>query len=702
MKRFTLLKVSLMLVAIFVTGIATAQDIIFKETFGEGDAGKAKIAAYTGYDNKNVTFEGVSATDGDIRSTSVMNNHVWLPAKKLTGIIIKGINTTGCSDMTLSFDATVNVKDKPYKVTIKANGTAITYPAITIVDPTKFQTIVCIDKLPESASLDLEISAAAEDNLDGYRIDNITIKGKKGGVSVPSVTVSANVDFPIVKIGQTSEKTINISGSALTGDLAVSILGEGFTTTTTTIAKATAEAGTTMKVTFAPTEAKIYAGTISISGGGLAAPVIVALAGTGFNMTGAGTVESPYTVADVIALNNADKGPYVVKGYIVGTPTSDGGSQFSGEFTFNTALYIADNAEERDLAKLVPVQLTDKPFDIRTEVNLKDHPENLGRLLTVTGELVPFYSVPGIKKPTAFTMSPLSDEPTIQVLAAVKFPNTFTGKQSPMDITVKGFNLTGDITVALSGDGFSTAVTKLTKAEAEAGASVEVTFAPTAVNNYSGTLTFTGGGLEAPVVAALTGKGVVLVGEGTSDKPYTVADVIALNNTAEGPFFVKGIIVGAPVFAKASEFIAPFTTNTALYLGDEATERDTMMLVPVQLTPEVRAELNLVDHPENIGKTLIIKGKLVPYFSAPGLKNTTEYQLDATSISAVEAANTIISVNGNLVVNAQESGMVEVYNMVGQKVKTVSAKEGYNEVTGLSAGQVYVIKFAGKTHKVVL
>lgn len=692
-----------MLATIVSAGMATAQDLIFKETFGTEKVSKIKIGAFTGYDNKDVTFEGVSATDGDIRSTSNMDNHIWLPSGKDAGIIIKGINTAGATDLVLSFDATVNADAQPLLLTVKANGTTVAYPETTIALQNVYQNIVCIDKLPEGETLDLEISATAANNTKGYRLDNIMILGKKSTPSVPTLTVPESYAFPTVRVGQTSEQTINVSALGLTGDLTVSVTGEGFASAVNTISKEEALLGTTLTLTFAPTEAKDYTGEVTISGGGLAVAGVVALSGKGMDLSGAGTLESPYTVADVIALNNAAKGPFVVKGYIVGAAASGDKSEFTAPFTINTSLYIGMDINERDITKLVPVQLPSG--DIRAALNLVDHPENLGKVLTITGELVAYFNQPGIKTPTAFTLDIDTDEPAVVLPAEVSFPWVAPGIGSMQEIAVKGVNLTGDLTVALDGEGFNTGVTTLTKADAEAGTTINVFFAPQALGDYTGTLTISGGGLTENAVAALTAKCLPLVGDGTAENPFTVADVIAMNNTNKGPYFVKAVIVGAPVFEKPTEFAAPFTTATALYIGDAVTERDTVNLVPVQLTTkpvDVRTDLSLMDHPDNLGKVLTIKGELSAYFGQPGIKNPSEFTLTATSISSVEAVNRVVSAGGNLVVNSDQAGTIEVYNTFGQKVRAVVVKEGYNEVTGLPAGQVYIVRFAGQTHKVVL
>ena len=52
-------------------------------------------------------------------------------------------------------------------------------------------------------------------------------------------------------------------------------------------------------------------------------------------------------------------------------------------------------------------------------------------------------------------------------------------------------------------------------------------------------------------------------------------------------------------------------------------------MVPVQLVldTDIRKAVNLKDNPSNLGKELMIQGKLETYFQQPGLKTPTAYKL---------------------------------------------------------------------------
>lgn len=104
------------------------------------------------------------------------------------------------------------------------------------------------------------------------------------------------------------------------------------------------------------------------------------------------------TVAEAIAHNS---GQSVVEGYIVGITKAANSYQTKPPFSSRTNIAIADEAGETDPAKIMPVQL---PEELRTGINVADHPENLGKKVRVTGSLEAYFTVPGLKSPSAVTL----------------------------------------------------------------------------------------------------------------------------------------------------------------------------------------------------------------------------------------------------------------------------------------------------------
>jgi len=120
------------------------------------------------------------------------------------------------------------------------------------------------------------------------------------------------------------------------------------------------------------------------------------------------------------------------------------------------------------------------------------------------------------------------------------------------------------------------------------------------------------------------------VGTGALDSPYTVADVIANNNATGTGVYASGYIVGTSTGAAAWELnlVAPFTVPSNLGLADNPAETDKTKIIPIELKSgtAIRTALNLVDHQENLGKKITIKGNLVAYFSQTGVKTLTAYE----------------------------------------------------------------------------
>ena len=117
---------------------------------------------------------------------------------------------------------------------------------------------------------------------------------------------------------------------------------------------------------------------------------------------GSGTADDPYNVAAGISLQGQDVVAWV-KGYIVGAVingTSSVGSNndvlWSGPFDSATNVVIADDPDCHEVSQCVFVNLpAGKP--LRTDVNLKDHPENLGKTLAVYGKLRAYFGQAGLR-----------------------------------------------------------------------------------------------------------------------------------------------------------------------------------------------------------------------------------------------------------------------------------------------------------------
>ena len=123
-----------------------------------------------------------------------------------------------------------------------------------------------------------------------------------------------------------------------------------------------------------------------------------------------------------------------------------------------------------------------------------------------------------------------------------------------------------------------------------------------------------------------------LVGEGTEENPFTIEDVIALNNEFKGPYYVKAYIVGhalGQAFAEGLDIEAPFEAEAGKTQGTNIAVASSMTaevanIIPVQLPAgELRNAFNLVENPNMHGAEVLIHGSLERYFKLTGIKSPT-------------------------------------------------------------------------------
>ncbi len=89
------------------------------------------------------------------------------------------------------------------------------------------------------------------------------------GATSPAIGSPANgsvIDFGTTSVGMPLVKNVYVKGVLLTQDLTVTVTGEGFSCSTSTITAAQAVAGTTISITFSNDEVKTATGKLSIAG----------------------------------------------------------------------------------------------------------------------------------------------------------------------------------------------------------------------------------------------------------------------------------------------------------------------------------------------------------------------------------------------------------------------------------------------------
>lgn len=93
--------------------------------------------------------------------------------------------------------------------------------------------------------------------------------------------------------------------------------------------------------------------------------------------------------------------------------------------------------------------------------------------------------------------------------------------------------------------------------------------------------------------------------------------------------WVCGYVVGGDVSTSRINTEPPFSKNTNLAMADRPGTVERENCAAVEL-PEgkVRDSLNLVDHPEILGKKIFIKGDIENYYGHPGVKTIKEFQIE--------------------------------------------------------------------------
>lgn len=172
---------------------------------------------------------------------------------------------------------------------------------------------------------------------------------------------------------------------------------------------------------------------------------------------GAGELDDPYTINDVLNLGNVKEGGPQgwVLGYIVGYINGQSyknGCIFSAEAPEGTDkegkplevaatnLLLAATADVTDPEQCVPVQL---PVNMREALSLKNVPTNLGRRLWICGDLIRYFSVPGVKNLSDYSFDGLTTGVSVVEATTVDQPIYNLAGQRLQRIQQRGLYIVG-------------------------------------------------------------------------------------------------------------------------------------------------------------------------------------------------------------------------------------------------------------------
>ncbi|MDE6542001.1 MAG: choice-of-anchor J domain-containing protein, partial [Muribaculaceae bacterium] len=162
------------------------------------------------------------------------------------------------------------------------------------------------------------------------------------------------------------------------------------------------------------------------------------------------------------------------------------------------------------------------------------------------------------------------------------------------------------------------------------------------LETYMGTFGITGNtgtSAEFKLEGVEIGSGIP-AGDGQQATPFNPAQVIAANptSTSSAPegyssVWVKGYIVGSMpadgTYIDKTIFGAAAELKTNIVLAPTADCSDASKCIGIQLpNNDIRAKLNLMDNPANLGKAVSVLGDVMKYCGGPGVKNVTNYVLE--------------------------------------------------------------------------
>lgn len=333
---------------------------------------------------------------------------------------------------------------------------------------------------------------------------SITISG--GGAEPKTVNLSGTAIKPVITVnptslyftaivGETKTATFTVTATDnLAGDLSVKVRNSdpSVSIDKTTIAKNEAINGSTVTVTYKPTEGESRGTFIDVSGGGADTKSIALTT----HATKPEIIIEPESLSFCSYVNNAVKQTFKVKGYNL---TND----LSFAFSDNTSTYRIGS---------INTMISGSNFTSNVEVIYNPSVAGTNNsILTVSC---------GTAEPKTIMLTGVAEDlPNVDVDAnSIAFESTYTGYQSSRTITITCPDLQKDLQLSLSNDNtnsFGLSKSTITPEAAAAGAPVTVYFSPT-----------TGGGKHAKLNIWYDGCKVVTIpvsGTGIKSDGYITA-----------------------------------------------------------------------------------------------------------------------------------------------------------------------------------
>ena len=394
--------------------------------------------------------------------------------------------------------------------------------------------------------------------------------------------------------------------------------------------------------------------------------------------TAPGTENTPFTVAQAIqeqAAGHTTTG--WVEGYIVGTVapevvdiSGDRDIEWGAEATLANTMVIGQAPDTKTLTEALVIALP-SGSDLQALGALRDNPDNYGRKILIRGTLAEFMGTYGITGNTGtaseFQIEGVSSgkEPIANgdgsELTPFSAAQVVAGSATGTSAWVKGYivgfipdkyaseavfgaDATVQTNVMIAATPDETDYNKCVPLQLPAGAIRTALNLQSHPENYLKVVSVQGSiekyfgqmGVKALTAYAFedgeSPAPPAVDGDGSETSPFNVADVKA--GATGTDVWVKAYIVGwvdGQVLADGAKFTVPATVQTNILVAAQAGVTDVNACIPVQLpVGDIRTNLNLQAHPENLGKEVMLRGSLERYFGTEGIKSVSAYKLDGT------------------------------------------------------------------------
>ena len=501
----------------------------------------------------------------------------------------------------------------------------------------------------------------------------------------------SSLNFTGITVGHADTLNFTIMGTNLIDDLTLNVeeTESGFFTIPEAQKRITPEQaanGVNVAVTYKPTSAGTHGGCLSISGG--AKRVSVTLNGS--------------AVERYISINKSslDFGTVPVNGDSILTFKVSATSNLTGPLNLKMS-------GATDMYTLYTTSINPVNAAVGKTVTVKYKPTAVGNhnaTVTISG---------GGADSKTINLTGTCINPNIYVSkTSLNFGTVNTETQSdPMTFTVRGGDLTGDLTITKTGSNCSISVspTIITANKAANGATVTVKCTPTNAGSFSGTITISGGGADSKTVTV----------SGTAVNPPATLTVtpssLSFTEQSSKSFTVTGSNLTGSLTLSLTGDVTFFTLSKTSITKAEATNGVT---VTVTCKPHgsnaASAEVKIS------GGGASTKYVSLSYSSTPIMISSVQPEGDSekgnddiTSSGSLDLMNGVttdvnelamsskIYANGqNIVIESPVEQNAIISDMAG-RARSVSLQAGRNEIP-VNASGIYIVRTREKTTKLII